>query len=234
LPRRLSKQGRKEERKSLRHSYTSTSDLHCKRKYYHKHVARDVEREDTPQMEYGRLVHDAMRGRIEDYDDLPDNLYQLEEFALALDKAMESGLVVEAERKLGMTRDYKPCDFHDPACWWCGILDVVIRDHQTALMYDWKTGKVREDPTELKMHAALLKAHHPELEVIKGRYIWLRTSELGNVYNLAGFAQTRAEMERIDKEIVHSFRNEYWPPQQSGLCPYCAVKSCEFNPNGRS
>jgi hypothetical protein len=213
----------------MKHSYTSTRDFSCKRRYYHQHIARDVERESTPAMEYGWLVHKAMEERLKDGIPLPDNLEQFEPFALGIECRPE-GLKVDVERRLGMRRDLSACDFHDPGCWWCGVLDVVIRRDSTALLYDWKTGKRREDPAELKIHAALLKAHHPELETIKGRYVWLREEMAGPVYDLSGFAQTRAEMERLDREIAHSLRTEYWPPQQSGLCPYCAVKSCEFHP----
>ena len=217
---------------TMKHSYTSTRDFSCKRRYYHQHIARDVERESTPAMEYGWLVHKGLEQRLAEGEPLPDNLAQFESFAAAIDSARARGLIVDVERRLGMRRNLSACDFHDPGCWWCGVLDVVIRRDSTALLYDWKTGKRREDPAELKIHAALLKAHHPELETIKGRYVWLRDETVGPVYDLSGFAQTRAEMERLDREIAHSLRTEYWPPQQNLLCSWCPCTrtQCEFRP----
>jgi len=216
----------------MKHSYTSTRDFSCKRRYYHQHIARDVERESTPAMEYGWLVHKGLEQRLAGGEPLPDNLAQFESFAAAIDSARARGLIVDVERRLGMRRNLSACDFHDPGCWWCGVLDVVIRRDSTALLYDWKTGKRREDPAELKIHAALLKAHHPELETIKGRYVWLREEMAGPVYDLSGFAQTRAEMEQLDREIAHSLRTEYWPPQQNPLCSWCPCTrtQCEFRP----
>ena len=142
----------------MKHSYTSTRDFSCKRRYYHQHIARDVERESTPAMEYGWLVHKGLEQRLAEGEPLPDNLAQFESFAAAIDGARARGLIVDVERRLGMRRNLSACDFHDPGCWWCGVLDVVIRRDSTALLYDWKTGKRREDPAELKIHAALLKA----------------------------------------------------------------------------
>ena len=84
----------------MKHSYTSTRDFSCKRRYYHQHIARDVERESTPAMEYGWLAHKGLEQRLAGGEPLPDNLAQFESFAAAIDGARARGLTVDVERRL--------------------------------------------------------------------------------------------------------------------------------------
>jgi hypothetical protein len=99
-------------------------------------------------------------------------------------------------------------------------------------LIDHKTGKEREEPYELQLHAVLLKAARPELEDIKGWYTWLRSCKMGQVWDLSDTADVLAGIRWTRAKIIdaYSLGAEAFPPKQNGLCPWCPVKQCQFHP----
>jgi hypothetical protein len=100
-------------------------------------------------------------------------------------------------------------------------------------LIDWKTGKVREEPFELEVQAFLLKAHRPRLEIIKGRFFWLKEKRLGDVHDLSDTERTANSIRRQIGEI-ESRREREWPKTPNPLCGWCRVTSCEHNSKGKT
>lgn len=214
-----------------KHSYSSTNDYQiCKARYFRKHVARDVPFESTPQTEYGKKVHDAFKDMLNAGRVFPDDLKHLEPLALTvLDVATQTGLKLLVEQRLGIRADGSACAFYDDDCAWGGLLDCVLMNDVTALLFDWKTGKEREDPFELRIHAVLLKVAYPNLEVFKGRYVWIKHNKIGELHNLTDVSRTWAEMQSISSMIEQNKKMRHWPEQEGPLCKgYCPVADCRF------
>jgi hypothetical protein len=116
------------------------------------------------------------------------------------------------------------------------VLDVVLTPKNdcpsVALIIDHKTGKTREDPSELEFHATLLKTHHPELIIIKGWYNWLAQCRMGTVHDLSDTTKTFQRLKQTHDRIKYAFSlgADAFPPRQGPLCGWCPVKQCEFNP----
>jgi hypothetical protein len=214
----------------LIYSFTAANDFQiCKRRYFHKHIAKDVEQESSPALEYGNLVHKAFEKRLDQGIPFSSELAHLEPFALAVDHVRDAdSLQVDVERRLGIRGDGLSCGFYEPSCAWRGKLDLVVRNDTIAQLYDWKTGKAREDPFELEVQAVLLRAAYPSIKVFKGRYIWLREEKLGATHQLDP-SRTWARMKELGQEINEATKMNYWPEQENPLCAWCPAKQCRFN-----
>lgn len=203
----------------------------CPRKAWHSYIARDIEREDTQALRWGRRVHEALEAHLAHGEPLPEELSH----CASLYEFKNLGYDVQAEMKLAIREDTAPCDFFDPDVYARGVIDVLVtspRAPDMAILIDHKTGKVREDKHELELHAMLLKCHRPELRVIKGWYNWLAANRMGVLYDLS---DTDAVLERlcaVQERIAHAFTlgAEAFPPKQGPLCGWCPVTKCEYHP----
>jgi hypothetical protein len=182
-------------------------------------------------MAWGIHVHEALEAFLAQGEALPASLAH---YAHLYDFPPH-GYTVQAELKLGITRSRQPCDFFDPDAYARGVADVVLttsRRPDMAMLIDHKTGKVREDPAELELHALLLATHYPRLTTIKGWYNWLAANRMGSVHDLSDVDATWARLVRTQTSIeeAHRLGAAAFPPRQGPLCGWCPVTHCEFHP----
>lgn len=210
----------------LSHSFLAKWDQ-CPRQAHHAYVLKDLPKEDSEALRWGNRVHKAMESRIGGKP-LPDEMAHWEPLVAQLD-----GRGAKAELMLGMKEDGTSCGFFDNGVWLRGKVDVLVAFNATAVLFDWKTGKRKEDPEELEIHAVLLKAHKPHLESFSGRYVWLKDGEVGQRHELSAVKDKAIELHNRAAEIRKAFDAGYFPPRQTPLCGWCPVKSCEFHPGER-
>ena len=206
-------------------SHTMLQDLgNCLWKGYRKYVAKDLPKEKkSKEQELGIYVHKAFETAINraSLSDLPAVYQPLAAPMIAAGAT--------AEVALGVDEEGRPTDF------WSargrGKLDVLIRPKGVpiAVLFDWKTGKVREDPRELMAQSFLLKANYPEIKHVRGAYVWLVENRLGEMHDLTNTDRwlngTRATLDKA-QECLES---GVWPKIPNPLCGWCPVKDCEHN-----
>jgi CRISPR/Cas system-associated exonuclease Cas4 (RecB family) len=200
-----------------------SSFLNCPHAAWHRYVLKDVPYVETPQMKLGNEVHTAIENRLKGKP-FPPEYVRYEFLMLPLEKYPK----IEAEMKLGVTAKGEPCSFFAPDVWGRGKIDVPIVVKDSAVILDWKTGKVWEDPFELQVQAVLLKAHRPTLQRIVGSYVWLSESRVGITYTLDP-QETWSRIHEIMAEVATCEINEKWEKKPGKLCAWCPVKSCEHN-----
>jgi hypothetical protein len=199
------------------------SFLQCPHKAQHQYVLKDVPYIETPERKKGNDVHTALENRLKGKP-LPKEYERYEFFAQPLGRYEG----IEPEMKLGVNDLGEPCGFFDSDVWGRGKIDVPIVVKNSAVILDWKTGKVWEDPFELQVQAVLLKAHHPELQRIVGSYVWLNESRVGVTYMLdpqEGWNKINGIMD----DVAHREAMGVWEKKPGKLCAWCPVKSCEHN-----
>lgn len=213
----------------LNHTYLANYE-NCPRKAWHVNIARDLpQQEKTDAQDFGTFVHEQMALHINKHQDLPASLAALESFCHP-----GPPYVLRAEGKLGMREDGSSCSFFAPDVWFRGAVDVHVKNPQQPtyeVIWDWKTGKPREDPTELKRHALLLKALNPKLQRVTGSYIWTREAVFGRSHDLSNFEMTLQHLKTLERSIKHSltYGVDGFQPDENPLCPWCPVLSCPFN-----
>ena len=206
----------------MKYSYSFFNDLaSCPRKARHKYVLRDVPKEDSPALEHGRRVHEALEKRMGAAQPLPDDLAPYEPLALAVEPYHP-----HVEVELAMTLGGKGCGFWDENAFLRGKVDVAITSGDRCLILDWKTGKPREDPLELEIFSLLIKCNNSDLSSFTGRYVWLKELRVGKQHVVSP-ARAWDYVKRADEQVKGLERQGgEWPANPSPLCPWCPVKSC--------
>lgn len=94
------------------------------------------------------------------------------------------------------------------------------------------TGKVKENPTQLQLFAAMVFWHYPQVTKVKTSFIWLKFDEVTNATYERRFLDSlwRALEPRFDmvQEVIDL---GVFKTKPSGLCPWCAAKG--FCPDAR-
>lgn len=208
-------------------SYSAlTSYETCPKKHWHTRIAKDVsEGEESEPQRHGKRVHKALENRI------------LHNIPLSLDLAYAEGIcqmLVDApgklvgEQKLAVDFDMKPCDWFDKRCYIRAIVDAGVISDKSAILIDWKTGKISTDVTQLRLAAMLMLFHLPKLEKVQGAFVWLRDKEI-----------TKVSMERKDipefwnlikpraDNLARAKAITDYPARPGGLCKkWCPVRDC--------
>lgn len=211
--------------------WTSTllsDDENCPRKAWHKYVAKDLPREEpSPELLWGRKVHEAFEKRLVVKTPLPEDMVRFETFALAIDTTPGKKLV---EQSLAITASGAPADFFGENVWGRGRLDVCVMHEAVAVIFDWKTGNSKyEDTLEIELHALMLKCKYPGLQKIAGNYVWLKDMRLGKTHDLSNFARTWNDVKLRMRDIEARPLEKEWVAKPNPLCGFCPVKTCEHN-----
>jgi len=183
-------------------------------------------------MEWGDYVHKSLEKRGREGIALPEDMKAFEKYALVIDDMCKmEGLEITFEQQMAIDIDCRETPYFGEAVHGRGKLDVKMVKGAMAYIMDWKTGKKREDPLELKLQAVLLKARHPQVRRIVGRYIWLKDDALGQPYELGNVGETQVWIDATLAQAENSLKTNSWAKRPSPLCGWCDVKTCEYNSN---
>jgi len=216
------------------YSYTFFNDWeNCNHKAARKHILKDLPRgPQTEQMKWGITVHKAFEDRINSGKPFDPELAKYEKYVNF------GHYRVRAELKVAVDAKGAPCDFFDnDKVKVRGKIDIQLDRADrpdTAVIIDVKTGKVREDPGEIELHAMMLGMRYPQMKNIYGHYLWLRDDRLGKRHDLSGVAQKWNETQALIDDVEHAIKMQHFPKNQNPLCDWCDVKDCEFNGKGRN
>ncbi len=196
----------------------------CPKKYYHLYVAKDVKDEDSSFSADGKIVHDAMKARVCDGKALPVNLRYMEK-AAARFAAVPGDK--HGEMKLALSRDFEPRDFFAKDVFVRVVIDLTIVQGSTAIVVDWKTGKVKDDPTQMALCAAVLHRWMPEITNFKTVFVWLAHNDATpKPYTPADFPAVWNNLLPRVAKIEQARKTTDFPAKESGLCGWCPVKQC--------
>ncbi len=137
----------------------------CPRKAFHKYILKEKEPE-SPAMAEGNRLDKAIEARIMKGKPLPPEFVQYDPMAETIARLTKGDYTVTPQHKIGITRDFRYCDFWDKKVWGRGALDVSIIGKKArssiitssdvtgwadvqyspastlkAVIADWKTGK---------------------------------------------------------------------------------------------
>jgi hypothetical protein len=199
----------------------------CPHQAYRRYIKKDLPYVETPQMAFGNKVHLALEHRVAGGKPLPQDMHQWEKFAAGFYQ-----MKAKAEMKLGITKEGKPCDFFADDVWLRGKLDVTVLNGASALLFDYKTGKVREDPFELEVQALLLAAKWPDLTAISGCFLWLSENRIGQKHDLSHTRDTWIYVNRIAEDLAEDIHNDDFEKRRGGLCDWCPCDDCEHFTGG--
>lgn len=93
------------------------------------------------------------------------------------------------------------------------------------MMPTHNTGKVKANPTQLQLFAAMVMWHFPEVQKVKTSFLWLRYDDATNATYERRFldALWTALKPRFNR-VQETIELGVFKPKPSGLCPWCAAK----------
>ena len=212
-------------------SYSQLSQFEtCPYQWASERYYRTTVRKDTEATLWGSRVHK----QHEDYVN-SCGVSEKPEMGLlysnALVAAKQKGLEVVCEMQLAIDRNLKPVAWSEG--WGRGVVDVTIIQGKVARIWDWKTGRMKEDLTQLLIFCAFLAQHRQDIDEFQAEFVWLKD----NVKKGMPKPVTRKELLPIWKDILTRVRRmetavaeETFPKKQSGLCgKWCEVMDCPNN-----
>lgn len=196
--------------------------LNCPAQANARYIEKTLPYVESEAAAYGNRVHSALEHAIAYNKPLDEDLKQYEKYVTAIKQIPAK---VHAELKLGVTNDWKPTNFFGDDVSGRGKLDVVaLLNDTTAILFDHKTGKVREDTFELEVQAVLLQVAYPKLTTIKGCYIWLKPDHWGEIHDLSSkIERTKETIEGIMRKVGQGL----FYVNKNALCGWCALTSCK-------
>jgi PD-(D/E)XK nuclease superfamily len=213
-------------------SHTFLNDwTNCPHKAFRKYIKKDLPKfVQTDAMKWGNEVHSAFEVRIRHGTKFTPEMAKFEAIAAPL---VAAGAV--AEKMLGITVDGRLCDFFAPDVWLRGKIDstvIPIDDKRYAAIFDWKTGKRREEKAELLTHAVLLKAWQPTVQKVTAHYVWLQDNEVGKAHDVSDTETKLNEIRSTMDDVARCISDQDFPKRPNPLCGgewgSCPVEDCEF------
>jgi hypothetical protein len=182
---------------------------------------------DRSALDWGDQVHKAFAQAFIRDEPLPSAMAPWQHW-IDENKALPGSTIIEA--KWALDRDFNKVNWSAPTAWYRGKADFTRVDDVVADGIDWKTGRVKEDETQLLLMAQLVFAHFPKVRRCRQRFVWLKENcATERVYSRADMAeQWLGILDRV-KSLEEMEATNKFPPKPGKLCrEWCPVKACEF------
>lgn len=178
--------------------------------------------------DWGTKVHETFRDCITTKCPLPKELASYQKW---LDLAVNGPGEILTEQKYALSRDFEPTEWFSPRAWCRVIVDLLRVDGPVALAFDWKTGRVKKDPTQLFLAAQCIFTHFPEVQRVLTRFIWLQEDTFSEfTFDRSQMASGWPELLERVRRLEAAYTTNNYPPRPSGLCrAWCPVTTCKHN-----
>lgn len=201
----------------------------CPKRHYEIDILKRYAEEPKPggPLDVGNKAHDALAKACKGEEPLPVNFSHYQPW---VDRVRAGPGELLVEQRYAITRDFRACAYFARDCWYRGIGDVVRIDGPVALILDWKTGKILEDPVQLMLMAQCIFSHYPDVKRVRSEYVWLKEECTSpEVFDRKEVADQWVELLGRVNALEAASKTLTYPPKPSGLCKkYCIVTSCPF------
>jgi len=202
----------------------------CPKKFFHTSVRKDIREGESEAMRYGKLVHKALELRVGKKKPMPLNLRYLEKYAKTLADSKGDKLT---EQQLAIDANFDPCDWFSKQTWCRAIIDLAVVNPPHAVVIDYKTGKISDDFTQLRLAGVLLMLHMPEIQTVDLAYLWTKDKKMTKYER----ALTREDIKSVVIELMPRLKNyekahrtESFPARPGFLCKnWCRVNTCPYD-----
>ena len=201
----------------------------CPAQFDYLYVSKSVVNSSNEASEYGDRVHKLLeakaKGELDESSLSDEGVETLRKWGSVVDKIMAQPGQKYFEHQMAVNRDLTPVDWFAPDVWIRSIADVLIVNGKTAYCIDYKTGKVKDNPTQLKLFAAMVMWQFPEVETVKTSFVWLKFNETTNdIYERKLLAPMWESLKPRFERVQDTINLGVFPAKPSGLCPWCPAK----------
>ena len=213
---------------ALSYSRLSTFE-NCPAQFDYLYVSKSVRMASSEAIDYGHRVHKVLedygRGELNPTGLTEEDELSLKKWGNIVDVIMSRSGEKKFEYQMAVNENLEPVDWFADDTYFRSIADVLVIDGDTAYCLDYKTGKVRESPTQLQLFAAMIFWHFPEVQTVKTSFIWLRFNKTTNTTYERRYLEALwgALKPRVDK-VHETIELGVFDTKPSGLCPWCPAK----------
>lgn len=216
----------------LAHSYSSVKQFeNCPRQYNEVRILKNFKQQETEATLYGTAVHKAFEDFIKDRTPLPAHFAQFQRYVEPL-AAIKGD--IRCEEKMGIRADFSPCGFFDKDVWFRGIPDfmAINTERRVARVADYKTGKSSRyaDKAQLELMAAMIMAHHPEVDTVKGVLLFVVAGDIIRAeFTRDHLPDILSRWAGRAGAIENALSLNVWNPRSGPLCKFCPVTTCDHH-----
>lgn len=204
----------------------------CAAKFDYLYISKRVQDKDNEYTIYGNRVHEALEtyGKAVVANDpeahvvLSDGtaFEEIKQWRPLVDRILSQPGHKLFEFQMALRRDHTVCDWFASDVWLRGIADVLVVNKNVAYALDWKTGKVKNNPTQLLLFACMVFAHFPAVDTVKTAFVWLQHNDITDSVYVRGklddywkilTPRFQAVQDAVDAGV--------FPATPSGLCRFC-------------
>jgi len=139
---------------------------------------------------------------------------------------------IDAEMQLALDFDWNETSWYGPTdiVKFRGIIDMVILEGDTAIVIDWKSGKVRpyeDEKGQLHLTASYIFELYPHVETIEIAYIFVEHKKRIKVDFKR--SEHKANKASFDLEYAQINEDEEFAAKKNTYCFFCSIKEdCEY------
>ena len=200
----------------------------CPKQYYHYKVAKDIKDFGNEKSNYGQDVHKALELRLVKGKKLPMDMQHHEPIIQKIEATEGTKL---GEQKLALNNQFQPTGWFDSDAWVRAVLDVAVVNNPTAFIGDYKTGKIKNDFTQLTLSAAIFSAYEPEITEYRLAYLWLGHKQISSKsVSRRDLLSVWNDILPRQRRLADAVQATEFPARPNYLCKkYCGIKSCPHN-----
>lgn len=196
----------------------------CPRKFQLQNLikAENFKFQTNEATERGKRIHDHLEKAVLGQAALPKELSHVQPIIDGIRGAFSE---IQTEREIAWDWDKKLCSWFsvEDTAFRCA-LDVLAVNGTKAIIYDWKTGKVRDKPDQLRLYAAVVFMLYPDVQTVQTAFIFVDHQEVRHAtYKRDQFKKIWTEFEDRAELIQIADESNNWPPRKNGLCNWCAA-----------
>lgn len=158
---------------------------------------------------------------------------EMSRFTPMLERFRRAPGQIYTEHQMALDANYAPCGYKDwEKAWVRAITDLMVVNGSVATIIDWKFGKVKKDPEQNSLTAAVVFQSFPQVQLARTAYVY------ANHDKIVPFDFKREEstdiwnhfLPDVNKLAQAKVRDE-WPKRPNPLCGWCPVTTCQHNTN---
>ena len=202
----------------------------CPKKYWEISVSKRVKDAGNEFTEYGNLVHKAFAAYFLKNASLPMQISQHQKILSPIKGAPGAKYV---EQKLALNANYEGTDWFAKDAYVRVISDLTIINGERGVLFDWKTGKQKDDFTQLRLAGAVVFLLDQDVQTLDLVYYWTKTKTFTRDRERGPL--TREQMPEVFNELAPRLQRyqdahakQDFPARPNWTCKFCPVTSCPY------
>lgn len=212
-------------------SYSRLENFELCPKWFHAvFVAKTHREEKHPSAAHGQEVHEAFRKAVVEKAPLPPQLARFNRI-VQLFSAFPGEQLTEFQ--MAVNAELRPTDWFARDVYCRAIADFAAVGQRDALLVDYKTGRPKNEFTQLELTACLLMSHRPEIQAVKLRFLYTTDASLirppdTDPLKREDIPWVLSKLEPRVRAYQEAHEKEEFPAKPSWKCRQCPVNKCPY------